>query len=143
MFNVGGITKETLVNVDQILANTNYIAISAIVDNTAKNSDGKCLAGTPLKGDFTKRNGGDNAFVAGSAGTPAAGTTPAVPSDANCVLLHDIVFDGSNDANGTILIKGTVQLDKMAAATEEKWTALVIEALAAHGIDAINPTPAS
>lgn len=143
MFNAGGITSTEYVNIDQILANTNFVAISAIIDNTAKNASGKCLAGTPLKGDFTKRDGGANAFVEASAGTPAAGTTPAVPSDANCVLLHDIDFDGSNDANGTVLIKGTVQLKHMASATEEKWTALVIEALAANGINAINPTPAS
>lgn len=134
MFNVGGITKENVVNVSQILANTNYVAISAIVDNTAKNADGMCLAGTPLYGDFTARDGGSDAFVK---------ETTSGTSNANCVLLHDIVFDGSNDANATILIKGTVQLNKMAAATEALWTSAVITALAAHGIDAINPTPAS
>lgn len=135
MFNVGGISKESIVNVDQILANTNYVAISAIVDNTAKNADGKCLAGTPLFGDFTKRDGGTNAFV--------KETTTSGASNANCVLLHDIEFDGNNDANATILIKGTVQLKHMATATEALWTSAVIAALAAHGIDAINPTPAS
>lgn len=135
MFNVGGITKENLVNVNQILANTNYIAISAIVDNTAKNADGMCLAGTPLYGDFTARDGGSDAFV--------KETTSSGTSNANCVLLHDIVFDGNNDANATILIKGTVQMKMMATATEALWTSAVITALAAHGIDAINPTPAS
>lgn len=134
MFNVGGITKENVVNVNQILANTNYIAVSAIVDNTAKNADGMCLAGTPLYGDLTARDGGANAYVKETTATGA--------SNANCVLLHDIVFDGSNDANATILIKGTVQLKNMAAATEALWTSAVIDALAAHGIDAINPTPA-
>ena len=123
MFNVGGITKENVVNVSQILANTNYVAISAIVDNTAKNASGMCLAGTPLYGDFTARDGGAGAFVKE---TTSSGTS-----------------NGSNDANATILIKGTVQLNKMAAATEELWTSAVIAALAAHGIDAINPTPAS
>lgn len=135
MFNVGGITTESIVNINQILANTDYVAISAIVDNTAKNSDGKCLAGTPLFGDFTKRDGGANAFV--------KETTTTGVSNANCVLLHDIEFDGNNDANATILIKGTVQLKHMATATEALWTSAVIAALAAHGIDAINPTPAS
>lgn len=135
MLNVGGITTESIVNVDQILANTNYVAISAIVDNTAKNAAGKCLAGTPLYGDFAQRDGGANAYV--------KETTTTGVSNANCVLLHDIVFDGSNDANATILIKGTVQLKHMASATEELWTDAVIAALAAHGIDAINPTPAS
>lgn len=135
MLNVGGITTETIVNVDQILANTNYVAISAIVDNTAKNAAGKCLAGTPLYGDFTQRDGGANAYV--------KETTTTGVSNANCVLLHDIEFDGSNDQNATILIKGTVQLKHMAAATEELWTSAVIAALAAHGIDAINPTPAA
>lgn len=135
MFNVGGITTESIVNINQILANTDYVAISAIVDNTAKNSDGKCLAGTPLYGDFTKRDGGSNAYV--------KETTTTGVSNANCVLLHDIEFDGNNDANATILIKGTVQLKHMATATEALWTSAVIAALAAHGIDAINPTPAS
>ena len=135
MFNVGGIKKENLVNVNQILANTNYIAISAIVDNTAKNANGMCLAGTPLYGDFTKRDGGTAAYV--------KETTTSGASNANCVLLHDIVFDGNNDANATILIKGTVQLKHMATATEALWTSAVIAALAANGINAINPTPAS
>ena len=135
MFNVGGITTESIVNINQILANTDYVAISAIVDNTAKNSDGKCLAGTPLYGDFTNRDGGSNAYV--------KETTTTGVSNANCVLLHDIEFDGNNDANATILIKGTVQLKHMATATEALWTSAVIAALAAHGIDAINPTPAS
>lgn len=135
MFNVGGITKENVVNVNQILANTNFVAISAIVDNTAKNADGMCLAGTPLYGDFTARDGGSDAFV--------KETTTSGASNANCVLLHNIVFDGSNDANATILIKGTVQLAKMATATEALWTSAVIAALAANGINAINPTPAS
>lgn len=135
MLNVGGISSESIVNVDQILANTNYVAISAIVDNTAKNAAGKCLAGTPLYGDFTKRDGGANAYV--------KETTTTGVSNANCVLLHDIEFDGSNDQNATILIKGTVQLKHMASATEELWTSAVIAAMAAHGIDAINPTPAS
>ena len=135
MFNVGGITTESIVNINQILANTDYVAISAIVDNTAKNADGKCLAGTPLYGDFTKRDGGANAFV--------KETTTTGVSNANCVLLHDIEFDGSNDANATILIKGTVQLKHMATATKALWTSAVIAALAGRGIDAINPTPAS
>lgn len=135
MLNVGGISTESIVNVDQILANTNYVAISAIVDNTAKNAAGKCLAGTPLYGDFTHRDGASYAYV--------KETTTTGVSNANCVLLHDIEFDGSNDQNATILIKGTVQLKHMAAATEELWTEAVIAALAAHGIDAINPTPAS
>ena len=135
MLNAGGISTESIVNVDQILANTNFVAISAIVDNTAKNAAGKCLAGTPLYGDFTQRDGGAIAYV--------KETTTTGVSNANCVLLHDIEFDGSNDANATILIKGTVQLKHMAAATEELWTEAVIAALAAHGIDAINPTPAS
>lgn len=135
MFNVGGITTESIVNINQILANTDYVAISAIVDNTAKNADGKCLAGTPLYGDFTKRDGGNDAYV--------KETTTTGVSNANCVLLHDIEFDGNNDQNATILIKGTVQLKHMASATEALWTSAVIAALAAHGIDAINPTPAS
>jgi len=135
MFNAGGVKTESYVNVNQILGNTVFTALSVIVDNTAKNSDGKCLAGTPLHGDFTKRDGGANAFV--------KETTANSASNANCVLLHDIEFDGNNDANATVLIKGTVQLKRMATATEALYTSAVIAALASHGIDCINPTPAS
>jgi len=135
MFNAGGVKTESYVNVNQILGNTVFTALSVIVDNTAKNANGKCLAGTPLHGDFTKRDGGANAFV--------KETTANSASNANCVLLHDIEFDGNNDANATVLIKGTVQLNRMATATEALYTSAVIAALASHGIDCINPTPAS
>ena len=135
MFNVGGVKTESYVNVNQILGNTHFIGLSVILDNTAKNSDGKCLAGTPLYGDLTKRDGGANAFV--------KETTTSGASNANCVLLHDVEFDGTNDANVTVLIKGTVQLKHMATATEALYTSAVLAALASHGIDAINPTPAS
>lgn len=135
MFNVGGVKSESYVNVDQILGNTHFIGLSVILDNTAKNASGKCLAGTPLYGDLTKRDGGANAFV--------KETTTSGSSNANCVLLHDVEFDGTNDANATVLIKGTVQLKHMATATEALYTSAVIAALASHGIDCINPTPAS
>lgn len=135
MFNVGGITKTDYANQRQILGNTVFIGLSVIIDNTAKNDSGVCLAGTPLNGDLTKRDGGANAFVKASAGNATT------PSDAVCVLLHDVVFDGSNDANATVVIKGTVQLDKMDSSVEAMYSEYVITALAQHGIDCINPTP--
>ena len=58
MFNNHSIVTESYVNVKQILANDHFVAVGAVIDNTAKNSDGMCLAGTPLTGDLLKRVGG-------------------------------------------------------------------------------------
>lgn len=132
MFNKGGISTDTFGSVTQILGNTKFIGLSVIVDNTAKDASGMCLAGTPLKGDFLSRDGGAGAFVEAAAGSETT------PSDANCVLLHDIEFDGSNDANATVVTKGTIQLKYLDASVAAKYTEQVIEALAAHGIDVIN-----
>lgn len=122
MFNQGGITKTDLVNVRQILGNEHYIAVSAIIDNTAKDSNNMCLAGTPLTGDLLKRDGGENAF------------TKAGTNNAKFVLLHDVEFDGTNDANGTVLIHGVVQKSKCDAAAQALITADTVTALAANGI---------
>lgn len=135
MYNVGGVKSESYVNINQILGNTHFIGLSVILDNTAKNAAGKCLAGTPLYGDLTKRDGGANAFV--------KETTTSGASNANCVLLHDVEFDGTNDANATVLVKGTVQLKHMDSTVEALYTSAVLAALASHGIDAINPTSAT
>jgi 1-aminocyclopropane-1-carboxylate deaminase/D-cysteine desulfhydrase-like pyridoxal-dependent ACC family enzyme len=60
----GGMTKTVYGDVVQILAEPNhFLSVGAIVDNTAKDANAKCLAGVPLYGDLRQRGGGVNAFV--------------------------------------------------------------------------------
>ena len=130
MFNQRGIVKTDLVNVRQILGNEHYIAVSAIIDNTAKNSDGMCLAGTPLTGDLLKRAGGADAFTkATTTGGSGSETNPA-----KFVLLHDVVFDGNNDANATVLIHGVIQKNKCDSSVQTLLDSHAVKALAANGI---------
>lgn len=113
MLNRTGIKKETAGAPVQILFNVqNQMSVSIRVDDAvAVTENGRKLvkAGTPLSGDLTAR---ETAFVA------AADTTaPAVG-----VLLHDVdVTDG--DANGSLLIWGFVNLDRLDTATAALITA--------------------
>ena len=66
-------------------------------------------AGTPLNGDLTARN-----TVFKAAADP---TAPAVG-----VLLHDVDIT-DNNASGTLLIWGFVNLDRLDSATASKITA--------------------
>lgn len=104
MLNRSGIIKETAVAPSQILFNVqNQMSVGVIVDETVGTAgeDGRKIvkAGTPLNGDLTTRG---TAFVAAKdTSNPAVG-----------VLLHDVdVTDG--DANGTLLIWGFVNLNRM------------------------------
>lgn len=113
MLNRTGIKKETAGAPVQILFNVqNQMSVSIRVDDAvAVTENGRKLvkAGTPLNGDLTARN---TAFKA------AADTTaPAVG-----VLLHDVdVTDG--DANGSLLIWGFVNLNRLDTATAALITA--------------------
>lgn len=113
MLNRTGIKKETAGAPVQILFNVqNQMSVSIRVDDAvAVTENGRKLvkAGTPLNGDLTARS---TAFKA------AADTTaPAVG-----VLLHDVdVTDG--DANGSLLIWGFVNLDRLDTATAALITA--------------------
>lgn len=130
MFNNGKLVTETLVNVRQILANEHFVAVGAILDNTAKNSDGKCLAGTPLTGDLLKRAGGTDAFTkATTTGGSGSETNPA-----KFVLLHDVEFDGTNDANVTVLVHGFIQKNKCDSTVQTLLDSFAVKALAANGI---------
>ena len=130
MFNNGKLVTEDVVNVRQILANEHFVAVGAILDNTAKNSDGKCLAGTPLTGDLLKRTGGADAFTkATTTGGSGSETNPA-----KFVLLHDVVFDGTNDANATVLIHGVIQKAKCDSSVQTLLDSHAVKALAANGI---------
>lgn len=114
MLNRSGIIKETAVAPSQILFNVqNQMSVGVIVDETVGTAgkDGKKIvkAGTPLNGDLTARG---TAFVAAKdTSNPAVG-----------VLLHDVdVTDG--DANGTLLIWGFVNLNRMDSTTAGLITA--------------------
>lgn len=114
MLNRSGIIKETAVAPSQILFNVqNQMSVGVIVDETVGTAgeDGRKIvkAGTPLNGDLTAR---DTAFVAAKdTSNPAVG-----------VLLHDVdVTDG--DANGTLLIWGFVNLNRMDSTTAGLITA--------------------
>lgn len=108
MLNRSGIIKETAVAPSQILFNVqNQMSVGVIVNKTVGTAgeDGRKIvkAGTPLNGDLTARG---TAFVAAKdTSNPAVG-----------VLLHDVdVTDG--DANGTLLIWGFVNLNRMDSTT--------------------------
>lgn len=113
MLNRTGIKKETLAGPVQILFNVqNQMSVGIRVDDAySVTRDGRKIvpAGTPLSGDLTARN---TAFV------KAVDTT----HPATGVLLHDVdVTEG--DANGTLLIWGFVDLNKVDTATAALITA--------------------
>lgn len=113
MLNQTGIKKTTYGGPVQILFNVqNQMSVSIRVDDAySVTRDGRKIvpAGTPLSGDLTART---TAFVKAVDTThPAAG-----------VLLHDVdVTEG--DANGTLLIWGFVDLNKVDSATANLITA--------------------
>jgi hypothetical protein len=114
MFNRPGIKKETLAAPQQILFNVqNQMSVPILVDKTMASVtvDGRKVvkAGTPLNGDLTARG---TAFKAA-----ADSTAPAVG-----VLLHDVDIT-DNNANGTLLIWGFVNLDRLDSATAGLITA--------------------
>lgn len=114
MFNRPGIKKETLAAPQQILFNVqNQVSVPVLVDKTMASVtvDGRKVvkAGTPLSGDLTARGTAFKAAVDTSA--PAVG-----------VLLHDVDIT-DNNANGTLLIWGFVNLDRLDSATAGLITA--------------------
>lgn len=124
MFNKTGIHTESAGAPVQILYNVqNQMSVSVQVASSAGSVEGgKTIvkAGTPLAGDLTARGTAFTAPVAASEGVTAK---PAVG-----VLLHDVdVTDGA--ANGSLLIWGFVNLDRLDTATAAKITAAVKESL--------------
>lgn len=84
-----------------LVADSLAFSIGAVISDStiSAGEDGRKIikAGTPVAGDILKRN---TAFTKGS------------DSDAVAILLHDVdVTDGN--ANGTILISGYVDYDKL------------------------------
>lgn len=120
MLNQTGIKKTTYGGPVQILFNVqNQMSVGIRVDDAySVTRDGRKIvpAGTPLSGDLTARN---TAFV------KAVDTT----KPATGVLLHDVdVTEG--DANGTLLIWGFVDLNKVDSTTAALITATRITELA-------------
>lgn len=121
MLNRSGIKKEVGGAPTQILFNVqNQMAVSILVDKTiasAVTENGRKIikAGTPLAGNLEAR---DTAFAAVGENAPAVG-----------VLLHDVdVTD--DDANGSLLIWGFVNLDRIDNTTAALITSGVKESLA-------------
>lgn len=125
MLNQTGIKKSSYVSTNQILFNTDpFVAVSIIVDGALGVTDpatGRKIvkAGTPLTGDLTER---ETAFVA----VNKAGASLA--SNAKGILLHDVDVTTGN-ANGTLLIFGFVNVDRIDATVMEKNDEYVKEAL--------------
>lgn len=114
MMNKSGITKVTGAAPTQILLNTEFqFSMGVVVGSTGitADSDGKKIikAGTPLAGNLDART---------TAFTKAATTGESSPtSNAVGVLLHDVDVTSGN-ANGTILIFGFVNTNRLDSATK-------------------------
>lgn len=120
MFNNTGIKTEKAGGPVQILFNVqNQMSVGIKVNKgvtpvVTENNRKIIKAGTPLTGDLTDRT---TAF------------TKAGEDDAVGVLLHDVDVTDT-DANGTLLIWGFVNLDRLDSATEALITSGVKDALA-------------
>lgn len=114
---MSGFKKSTAITPTQILFNTEpQVSVGIVVSDSGviANSEGKKIvkAGTPLTGNLEARS---TAFTAGT-------------SNAVGVLLHDV--DVTNGAeNGTLLIFGFVNLDRLDSATAAMITSEVKTAL--------------
>ncbi|MCI7350839.1 MAG: hypothetical protein MSH60_08815 [Ruminococcus sp.] len=114
---MSGFKKSTAITPTQILFNTEpQVSVGIVVSDSGvtANSEGKKIvkAGTPLTGNLEARS---TAFTAGT-------------SNAVGVLLHDV--DVTNGAeNGTLLIFGFVNLDRLDSTTAALITSEVKTAL--------------
>lgn len=112
MLNKSGITKETLGAPTQILANVEHqFSVGCVVAQavgTAVGSKKIAKAGTPIVINY------------GSLSTAA--TAGTVGTTANAVLLHDVDVTAGN-ANGTALIFGFVNINRLESDVQAKVTA--------------------
>lgn len=112
MLNKSGITKETLGAPTQILANVEHqFSVGCVVAQavgTAVGTKKIAKAGTPIVIDY------------GSLSTAA--TADTVGTTANAVLLHDVDVTAGN-ANGTALIFGFVNINRLESDVQAKVTA--------------------
>lgn len=121
MHNNTGIKKETYGNVQQILfAVEHQVSVGIVVDETCgvAQTNGRKIAkaGTPVTGDLDKRT---------VAFTPA---TTGASTNVIGVLLHDVdVTTGDN--NGTLLLFGFVNTNRLDETTKGKITADIKKSL--------------
>lgn len=122
MFNNSGIKKTTGYNITQILFDVDNQKSVGVVVASANKANGEAVnghtilrAGTPLTGKLTTR---ETAFTAANAdGTDVVG-----------ILLHDVDLGpvgSETNANGTLLIWGFVNLDRVGT----KATSLLVDAV--------------
>lgn len=123
MLNQTGVRKETYGNTNQILfAVEHQVSMGVVVSKTLGVAEGTkkvVKAGTPLTGNLDART---TAFTAATAGS----STEA--SDAVGVLLHDVDVT-TGDANGTLLLFGFVNTNRIDATTKAKLTDTVKAAM--------------
>ena len=113
MLNKSGITTTTAVSSTQILADVSFqVSVGCIVAKAvgvAVGSQTIAKAGTPIVIDY------GNLQTAATAGTIGASGT------ANAVLLHDVDVTAGN-ANGTALVFGFVNVNRLESDVQSKYT---------------------
>lgn len=123
MLNQTGVRKETYGNMNQILfAVEHQVSMGVVVSKALGVAEGNkkvVKAGTPLTGNLDART---TAFTAATAGS----STEA--SNAVGVLLHDVDVT-TGDANGTLLLFGFVNTNRIDATTKAKLTDIVKKAM--------------
>lgn len=123
MLNQTGVRKETYGNTNQILfAVEHQVSMGVVVSKELGVAEGTkkvVKAGTPLTGNLDART---TAFTAATAGS----STEA--SDAVGVLLHDVDVT-TGDANGTLLLFGFVNTNRIDSTTKAKLTDTVKKAM--------------
>lgn len=123
MLNQTGVRKETYGNTNQILfAVEHQVSMGVVVSKVLGVAEGTkkvVKAGTPLTGNLDART---TAFTAATAGS----STEA--SNAVGVLLHDVDVT-TGDANGTLLLFGFVNTNRIDATTKAKLTDTVKAAI--------------
>ena len=124
MLNQTGVRKETDGNTNQILfAVEHQVSTGVVVSKALGVAEGTkkvVKAGTPLTGDLDART--TEVFTEATAGSPTEA------SDAVGVLLHDVDVT-TGDANGTLLLFGFVNTNRIDATTKAKLTDTVKAAM--------------
>lgn len=123
MLNQTGVRKETYGNTNQILfAVEHQVSMGVVVSKALGVAEGTkkvVKAGTPLTGNLDART---TAFTAATAGSSSEA------SNAVGVLLHDVDVT-TGDANGTLLLFGFVNTNRIDATTKAKLTNFVKAAM--------------
>lgn len=123
MLNQTGVRKETYGNTNQILfAVEHQVSMGVVVNGELGVVEGTkkvVKAGTPLTGNLDART---------TAFTEATTDITTAVSNAVGVLLHDVDVT-TGDANGTLLLFGFVNTNRIDATTKEKLTASVKAAM--------------